>query len=1053
MINKIFYEMARAKRLIVVSLLLFFSLSVYAQSPVRLKVAQPGVPSDSTSMAEAFAGYDFSDVPTGYLLEAGFPQIDLTQVNNVENAYIDFSTLHSIFESIKSADVSGVRDWSDNPFSEQSSADTHSLPLWISAYEFNSFSASAQSYVHYLNGHFQKVANAPTSSLYSSNFVVACAPGLMDISAGTVTFTCKLTENSNIDIVQMQLDAGDGLGYRMIEANQNVVVHYSESGLKELNLRVETASATFQSKSRIFVNNTRTLHPRFFIPSRQQIDSVEYMGGKVFAKISSWDCLQPGQGHRTLIIVEGYDPIQLQELLGEKDDYGFTSFSDIESEIGHNSLLQYFDIHYVDWLNCEADIRANAALLRNIINDINERKHQSGNYEGNVIIAQSMGGLITQYALRSMELAGESHETTHYFSHDVPYNGAIIPLGAIYAIQSLLDYLGHIGLIRIEPFKTKFLEVKEAVEMYMYSTSAQQMLINYINPAGEVDHTKFYALQQELSLMGLPKGDDGESLVNIAVSNGGPSTMLADSLATINNHLIDITASITPSDFIAQPPFYVSNLLLSAVTGLTGSDFLGGLLSVFPGLSHYDYSLEINPHTTSGQLLSSLQGVYTNRVLGIPFQRRFVDKKCYAPSVPALDLVNGSYYDLRANGFESTTDPMSEMNIFSMIIVGFLLNPEINLSVAPCFQFVPTYSSLRHSSGINTLDRDYVSSPLLYSDTNFASYFLPLQAEYHTTVFPWDRLLEQVNIHVDCPDTLHVGDILRLSDHSGDTTWDYNRNILNISQNTGRITGIYHEADVLVTGYYYSSGEFVSRKKRVHVVPNIPHQIYLEPHFNGDTLVLELHSPESELDARLQTWDVDRTWFYKWDLQPLVQYHHFPITFTINNFSQQTINYKLTVAAHVSDDSLGIHNQFVDYSIWNNQRIHLLQPTSIILSQNGVFMTSAVCSGYHSLLPEPLVVALDPQSNGDYTDALITPDVVFVNPDDLEFPCSLHNNYWALPNFFTNALNQQALVSVFNELSNDGDVGVFVIEMCSSSGGDPIQTFIIPILRKDNLAL
>ena len=49
--------------------------------------------------------------------------------------------------------------------------------------------------------------------------------------------------------------------------------------------------------------------------------------------------------------------------------------------------------------------------------------------EKNIIIAQSMGGLIAQQALCIMEAIEKEHQTRMFVSYDVPYFGVNIPIG------------------------------------------------------------------------------------------------------------------------------------------------------------------------------------------------------------------------------------------------------------------------------------------------------------------------------------------------------------------------------------------------------------------------------------------------------------------------------------------------------------------------------------------------------------------------------------------------------------------------------------------------
>ncbi|VDH03263.1 PGAP1-like alpha/beta domain-containing protein [Bergeyella zoohelcum] len=79
-------------------------------------------------------------------------------------------------------------------------------------------------------------------------------------------------------------------------------------------------------------------------------------------------------------------------------------------------------------------IENNAELLKKAIRWVNQNK--VGN-EKNVVLGQSMGGLVARYALKDMEDQGENHDTKLYISHDAPHLGANTPLGLQYMMKNI----------------------------------------------------------------------------------------------------------------------------------------------------------------------------------------------------------------------------------------------------------------------------------------------------------------------------------------------------------------------------------------------------------------------------------------------------------------------------------------------------------------------------------------------------------------------------------------------------------------------------------------
>ena len=93
-------------------------------------------------------------------------------------------------------------------------------------------------------------------------------------------------------------------------------------------------------------------------------------------------------------------------------------------------------LFYVDWDYSEEYIQANANTLIKVIQWVNAQKDNQENIATNVILGQSMGGVIARYALRKMEDAGMEHQVSLYISHDSPHLGANVPLGALYACMA-----------------------------------------------------------------------------------------------------------------------------------------------------------------------------------------------------------------------------------------------------------------------------------------------------------------------------------------------------------------------------------------------------------------------------------------------------------------------------------------------------------------------------------------------------------------------------------------------------------------------------------------
>ena len=152
-----------------------------------------------------------------------------------------------------------------------------------------------------------------------------------------------------------------------------------------------------------------------------------------------------------------------------------------------NNTADDYDIIYVNWDNGTDFIQRNAYVLEAVIKWVNDNKTGTNK---NVVLGQSMGGLVARYALRDMENNGLNHDTSLYISHDAPHQGANIPLGILNMarhtvnefIQTPLGNItipvngvGNVGLATIDDL--------------LDAPAVNQMLINNVDTNGNRTNT------------------------------------------------------------------------------------------------------------------------------------------------------------------------------------------------------------------------------------------------------------------------------------------------------------------------------------------------------------------------------------------------------------------------------------------------------------------------------------------------------------------------------------------------------------------------------------
>lgn len=315
-------------------------------------------------------------------------------------------------------------------------------------------------------------------------------------------------------------------------------------------------------------------------------------------------------------------------------------------------------------------IQRNAFILVELINQINAQKVGS---EENVVIGPSMGGLISRYALRYMEMNSLDHQTRLYISFDSPHLGANVPIG----FQHLFNYMayGPLGNAQVQPI----------VDGLIKSPAARQMLIDHFEghlqsgsafefnttsaslvPTGAPNYRD--AFQNELNTMGFPT-----AVRNVSISNGagnGTSNYTPD--FEVMNHTFNVTTSQRA----------IINLRYTPAANQTNqvSRFRGQTFIIAAWFTIYE------------SLANSKSPTYTD----------------------GLDTAPGGRFDISSLQAGLGTDP--------------LLTEFFNNLNADYFCFIPAWSSMAISSTTN------LYTPISTETTPFVASSIPTVNENHVTV-------------------------------------------------------------------------------------------------------------------------------------------------------------------------------------------------------------------------------------------------------------------------------------------------------------------------------
>lgn len=429
------------------------------------------------------------------------------------------------------------------------------------------------------------------------------------------------------------------------------------------------------------------------------------------------DAGNDGMITRPLIIAEGFE----SGLLGTENPFGeqdlnsfsrsvqFSLSADLRDLLNGGTIQttgdQDYDIIYVNWDNGRDDIRRNAYVLQEVIRWVNQEKADAGSTEQNVVLGQSMGGLIARYALVDMEQdPNQDHDTRLYVSHDAPHQGANIPLGIQYFARHLVDQfvstpLGDIDLPAVGGGSVTISDINNVFN----SVGTRQLLANNINGNFNLDNNAFNSFQTDLQIKGYP-----QQTRNIAISNGSHCANNQEIQAL--EELLYLSGDIEPTILLDIIINYFPLLSWAEGLGYAGlaiiledPAYLAGLL---PGRTNLNTRFEAKSLPNVGQTAN----IYSGRIritkkidfllFTLSYNISVTDRNETNPSAVQLPL------DSYPGGAFNVTFDLSELNDIDGDDVDFLVNLNITARTADSFNFIPTTTALDVGSGSITLNNN-----------------------------------------------------------------------------------------------------------------------------------------------------------------------------------------------------------------------------------------------------------------------------------------------------------------------------------------------------------
>ena len=611
------------KKISLLSLLFFVFNMATAQQEISTAYA--------TQATNMFAPLDKNRIPHKVLLDYGFEYTNLKAFNGTltDSTVVDVPTLKHIYNTLFSSRVTSATTGFINPNNFESNWKTNRIAGTITLsglyYKYNAFINDAINLgkVNYVNNQFQdKFVSGVWQNPYQEFQAFAMAPAITKYEG--LSFTVKIPSTifySNYQslVQSIQIDFGNGAGYITVPFNQNVTVNYATEGVKTWKYKLNLTNGTsLLSQSKIDVKQGVTTIPwgtstvstsamaatsvaSSTIYSHNITATKNYNGAFGTVKLTIDDTNNDGI-RKPLIVAEGFDAgiILAPEMANGMNTYSQFKNSTYDGgfelrNLIYNSNKQY-DIIYVDWNNGVDFLQKNAFALEAVIAWVNSVKIGT---EKNVVLGQSMGGVIARYALADMEQSSLDHKTRLFVSHDAPQQGANIPVSVQYMFRHVTNLFNRYSA----PYGTQVIDVPFLENSILDQPATKQMLMNWVNGFSNIDNTISSGFYTELKGKGInPTVNFGYPINcrNIALSNGAEcgitqgfnagddllSYNLSGKLPFLQNLLVPLAG------FLGYTAYQDPNILAIGFVGL------------LPGSSRYnvEFNAKSIPYGTGNQI-------------------------------------------------------------------------------------------------------------------------------------------------------------------------------------------------------------------------------------------------------------------------------------------------------------------------------------------------------------------------------------------------------------------------------------------------------------------
>ncbi|MGV7106901.1 hypothetical protein [Flavobacterium sp. U410] len=505
-----------------------------------------------------FEGLDKGKIPHGVLNDFAMEFTNVPAYNGTltDTTYISANVLGSIYKTLFMGKVTTdttyfprmetiAKNWVShrNTYNE---AEQNTMVIAGLLYQYSRINSNALTNGKITvsdNKYYDKYVGGVWQNPYESLKTIAFTPAVNHYNKkffGVVLPQDLMLSNNDL-IESIQVNFNDGTGIKNVAFDQKVYANYTQNGtydwvfrvtlsdgsvlysqtkmeIEEQESQVQAALSLTSTITAAYDNNVFIAHP----------DAASIFAKKGAKLRIDYAPSHNGQIVKPFIVAEGFDSgtVLTPEIEGgDRTLFGDNSFmNDLQNTSNLRNLLlfdtsQQYDIIYIDWQNGTADIRENSKVLQQVLAWVNAKKQQAGSTFQNVLLGQSMGGVIGRYTLAKMEQDNISHDVRLFIAHDSPMQGANTPLSTQYFTRHMYDnyteapilygtfeyliptVLNFVELLSLGNINVAFPSLNDVLTL-QDTPAALQMNYHYVDKLSNPTMAIHAAWQQELEAIG-----------------------------------------------------------------------------------------------------------------------------------------------------------------------------------------------------------------------------------------------------------------------------------------------------------------------------------------------------------------------------------------------------------------------------------------------------------------------------------------------------------------------------------------------------------------------